>query len=305
MPKIGYKEIKANCPQCGCSRDKIEYWNCGPIVYLLCPECRLEMRECVDTPNGIDEMFATWNGELWKYKPIDHEIFHVHTNRCKHAEDISDEAYIQKAIELGAKRIVFTDHAPFPGNPFGNRMDIEELPEYIATIQGLKELYKDRIEVLCGLEVEYLPSFDDYICNLKKMEGIDLLILGQHLYELSDKPMEWSFSIEDKSQEHKGLAEAMIAGINTGYFNIVAHPDRIFRRVKVWNDECEHYAWEIGKAAARNFVPLEKNYSSMQRKNQYRDEFWKNIRKAMLIVDGIDAHSIKELEDGVKQNESW
>ena len=258
--------LKANCPKCGCSKDKIEYW---------------------------------------KYKSIDHEIFHVHTRRCKHAEDIVDEAYVMKAIELGAKRIVFTDHAPFPDNPFGNRMDIEELPEYIATINKLKDKYKNNIEILCGLEVEYLPSFDDYISSLKHMDGIDLLILGQHLYEVTGKPMEWSFSLEDKSQEHKGLAEAMITGINTGYFSVVAHPDRIFRRVKVWNDECEHYAWEIGIAAAQNSVPVEKNYSSMNRKNQYREEFWDNVGEEIQVVNGIDAHRIKDIENWITQNENW
>ena len=40
--------------------------------------------------------------------------FHVHTYRCGHAENISDETYVKKAIELGVKSIWFTDHAPFP-----------------------------------------------------------------------------------------------------------------------------------------------------------------------------------------------
>ena len=48
--------------------------------------------------------------------------FHVHTYRCGHAENISDETYVKKAIELGVKSIWFTDHAPFPDNPFGARM---------------------------------------------------------------------------------------------------------------------------------------------------------------------------------------
>ena len=59
------------------------------------------------------------------------ELFHIHTHRCKHASSEADVEYVEKAIELGARKIVFTDHAPFPDNPFGNRMDIEELPEYI------------------------------------------------------------------------------------------------------------------------------------------------------------------------------
>ena len=266
MPVIGYKEIKANCPLCGCSRDKIKYW---------------------------------------KYKPMQREIFHVHTRRCKHAEDISDEAYVMKAIELGAKRIVFTDHAPFPDNPFTNRMDMEELPEYIKSMNTLKGKYKDRIEILCGLEVEYLPSFDDYIKGLKNTEGIDLLILGQHHYEISNNEIQWSFLLEDKSQEHKGLAEAMIVGIGTGYFDVVAHPDRIFRRVREWDEECQQYAIRIKGTAVQNSVPIEKNYSSMRRKNQYREEFWDTVGEEIQVVNGIDAHRIKDIENWITQNENW
>ncbi len=93
------------------------------------------------------------------------DIFHVHTYRCGHAANVADEMYILKAIELGAVSITFTDHAPFPGNPFGNRMDIQQLPEYLQTLNSLKEKYKNVIEIKTGLEVEYLPHFEFYSIN--------------------------------------------------------------------------------------------------------------------------------------------
>ncbi len=71
-----------------------------------------------------------------------------------------DEEYIKKAIKLGKTGIWFTDHAPFPGNPFGYRMDMEELPEYFDTLFSLKEKYKGILDVHIGLETEYFPSFD-------------------------------------------------------------------------------------------------------------------------------------------------
>ena len=85
-----------------------------------------------------------------RYIPLKNEIFHVHTHRCKHAGDEPDEAYINKAIEIGAPRIVFTDHAPFPGNPFGNRMNIEDLPEYEEAMNELKAEFAGKIEILSG-----------------------------------------------------------------------------------------------------------------------------------------------------------
>ena len=52
------------------------------------------------------------------YQPIENEIFHVHTWRCGHAGEEQDYEYVEKAIALGVKRIVFTDHCPFPGDFF-------------------------------------------------------------------------------------------------------------------------------------------------------------------------------------------
>lgn len=64
-------------------------------------------------------------------------IFHVHSYRCKHASQEQEEEYIKKAIELGATKIVFTDHAPFPGNPFLNRIGPREILIYEQIIRIL------------------------------------------------------------------------------------------------------------------------------------------------------------------------
>lgn len=79
--------------------------------------------------------------------PKDTDLFHVHTFRCKHAEETGDEEYIKKAIKLGKTGIWFTDHAPFPGNPFGYRM-----AEYFPSFDKdgyYKELLSDsRLELI-------------------------------------------------------------------------------------------------------------------------------------------------------------
>ena len=58
---------------------------------------------------------------MGRYRPIENEIFHVHTWRCKHAGEEREWEYIERAMELGAERIVFTDHCPFPGDLFRGR----------------------------------------------------------------------------------------------------------------------------------------------------------------------------------------
>ena len=63
-------------------------------------------------------------------------VFHVHTARCKHGSDESDEAFVKTAVAFGASKITFTDHSPFPGDSFKNRMDMRQLPEYIESLKG-------------------------------------------------------------------------------------------------------------------------------------------------------------------------
>lgn len=69
----------------------------------------------------------------------DNNCFHVHTYRCGHTDGALDEDYIKKAMELNFSAITFSDHAPFPGDLFGNRMKMEQLPEYVETLGRLKK----------------------------------------------------------------------------------------------------------------------------------------------------------------------
>ena len=122
-------------------------------------------------------------------------LFHVHTFRCGHAEMISDEEYIQKAIDLGATDIWFTDYAPFPGNPFGGRMKCEELLEYISTLKGLKKQYQRQIKIHIGLEIEYFSGYDQsgYYKELSSNPDLEILLLGQHMAEDPEDRKHYTF----------------------------------------------------------------------------------------------------------------
>ena len=74
-------------------------------------------------------------------------LFHVHTYRCGHAQDVPDEAYVRQAIAMEAPEIWFSDHAPFPEDPFLQRMKYAELDEYLTTLQELKAKYRRQIDV--------------------------------------------------------------------------------------------------------------------------------------------------------------
>ena len=227
------------------------------------------------------------------------KLFHVHTFRCGHAEEVPDEEYIKRAIELGAEGIWFTDHAPFPGDLFGNRMLYAELPEYIDTLQALKEKYRQQLEVHIGLETEYFPAFDKagYYRELRENPGLENLILGQHMAE--DVPGKYTYSWDKerlKAEEYLALGKAILQGMESGYFEVVAHPDRIYRRRKAWDDAMGQMAERIIAAAKKYDLPLELNEAFKQRKNQYWEGFWNLAQGRVKMVRGLDAHSLEELK---------
>lgn len=229
-------------------------------------------------------------------------LFHVHTFRCGHVEMVSDEEYIKKAIGLRATDICFTDHAPFPGNPFGGRMKYEELPEYISTLKNLKEQYQRKIKIHIGLEIEYFSRYDQsgYYQELSNNPDLEILLLGQHMAEDPEDREHYTFEWPKERlqvDEYTVLGDAMIAGMKTGCFKIVAHPDRIFRRQKIWTPEMEAVAVRVIDAAVKYGLPLEKNCSSMRHKHHYWKEFWEIAEvNGVETVIGLDAHKLKRLE---------
>lgn len=221
-------------------------------------------------------------------------IFHVHGPLCRHAGEEKEEAYVLKAIEMGAGKICFSDHSPFPDNPFRMRMLIEEFPIYLSYLRELKVKYAGEIDIRIGVEAEYIPSFQSHYEMLK--EELDFLLLGQHFSLLPDGS--YTFQSREKIAEPRELADGMIQGMESGYFSVVAHPDQIFRRRKTWGEEEQQIANEIKECAVRTGVILEKNISNMQgkkKKRVYRPEFWEDFNGRTIY--GVDAHSTLELEE--------
>ena len=222
------------------------------------------------------------------------ELFHVHTYRCKHASNEIDEEYVLKAIQMKATDIYFTDHAPFPGNPFGNRMNIEQLDEYISSIEQLKYLYKSDINVHCGLEIEYLPTFASYYEKLHSINELDILMIGQHFCEIA--PKQYSFTIKQTPLEYaESISVSTIEGISTGLFSHIAHPDRMFRHCQSWSAEMSIVSNNIISAAQEKDIILERNLSSMEN-GMYWSQFWEQVPDTVKTIYGTDAHCTDELE---------
>jgi histidinol-phosphatase (PHP family) len=75
---------------------------------------------------------------------------HVHTTFCDGVA--SPREMVEAALALGCPRIGFSAHAPYSYPSYAMKKSDE--PAYRAEIATLREEYRERIEVLCGLELD-------------------------------------------------------------------------------------------------------------------------------------------------------
>ncbi len=105
---------------------------------------------------------------------------HLHTPRCRHARGEPRE-YVERAVALGIRRIIFTDHAPLDDRTdVGHRMALGELEDYYLEIRRLAGEFSGRLEVGVGLEVDWIPELRERITEVSAAHPWDLLLGSVH-----------------------------------------------------------------------------------------------------------------------------
>ena len=197
--------------------------------------------------------------------------YHSHTYRCGHADiDMKDEDYIKEYIEIGIKKIAFTDHCPLEIDKRPNiRMKDSEKDEYLSSIKKLKEKYRDKIEIETGFEVEYLPGEEEKLFFLKSKT--DKIILGQHFVYDENKQIKTfsdeTFSCTDFIKYANYIEKAMELGIP----DIIAHPDLFLKNSKNFNKIDSEISNMICKSAEKYNIPLEINLSDVFERIFYKN----------------------------------
>ena len=219
---------------------------------------------------------------------------HTHTYRCRHAKG-TDEEYVLAAIDAGYDKLGFADHTPFPytdGFCNGDKMTVEELPDYIASVNSLKETYKDRIEILLGLECEAVPEFFPFLAEVKQQ--MDYLILGSH----GDKRIDpYSGALTEAKQLWRYL-DFTLEGMETGLFLYLAHPDVMLGLYPAFDETAAEVSRKLCREANRLGLPIEYNLYGVFKGAKPGclgypcDAFWRIAAEENCVaVVGVDAHS--------------
>lgn len=220
--------------------------------------------------------------------------YHTHTTRCGHACG-EDREYVEAAIEAGIKIMGFSEHTFYPtGFKSGMRMDINDADGYFKSIEDLRREYKNDIQIYAGLETEYFPEYFDSLLDFAKQYPLDYMIMGQHFVPDEEHGVYVGNPFTDLSILDM-YVENVIAGMKTGKFMYVAHPD-LPNYVGDDKEEILTAAFsKICKAAKECNVPLEINMLGHTRKIQYpSDRFFKVASQYDNdVIIGMDIHNPK------------
>ncbi|MCL1950711.1 MAG: histidinol-phosphatase HisJ [Turicibacter sp.] len=118
---------------------------------------------------------------------------HSHTQFCLHGAVEDVEQLIQRAISRGFTKYSITEHAPMPKGFYekagGPKWALETagmepgaVERYLKTMHGLKKKYASQIELLIGMEYDYLPEFNAWTTDFLNEYGgqMDDGILSVH-----------------------------------------------------------------------------------------------------------------------------
>ena len=201
---------------------------------------------------------------------------HTHTTYCDGKNPPRE--MIEAAIAKGLRRIGFSGHSPSPCPHEDYAMAVEDVPRYVAEIRALAEEYRDRIEVLCGIEQDvYSPSAP---------EGLDYVIGSVHYVKTQTGYFAVDIDREDLMRncdiyfggDMIALCEAYFAGyerLADMKFDIVGHIDLIskFNRDGELFDETDERYLTAARRAVDAMLPtgayFEINTGAMSR--GYRD----------------------------------
>ena len=229
--------------------------------------------------------------------------YHTHTYRCKHAMG-NDERIVQHAIKAGIDILGFSDHTPWPHVPDDYdshvRMETMYLPEYCRSIRRLREKYKDQIELHIGLEAEYFPHHMQELKELKEASGTEYLIFGSHYDELDTPiPERFYYGRCRTPQDLERYENNIIPGIESKFYNYVAHPDLFIRGYPYFDEHCVALSRRICEAAVRCQAILEYNISGFLFAREHSSlecfphpEFWRIAKDyGVTTIIGYDSHN--------------
>jgi histidinol-phosphatase (PHP family) len=244
---------------------------------------------------------------------------------CHHATGRPID-YVKAAIEAGKNNpgidefsmLGISDHCPFPGDSELNwirvKMNCSQLPEYVSDVKEAALIAP--FPVYMGFECEWDPKFKSwYTDDLKSKWGAQYLILGAHWFTDKYGGHEYIPNCQTRAELHRYFDET-IEAVQSGIFDILAHPDLPMAGIDEWDADLEACFSALIDATIEANIPLEINGEGMNRPQKITQngiryqypfyEFWELVAsKGAKVTANADAHAPEKLLSNTRQARSF
>ncbi|MBR1912849.1 MAG: histidinol-phosphatase [Treponema sp.] len=232
--------------------------------------------------------------------------YHTHTLLCKHATGMPSD-YVEQAQKEGCLELGISDHCPYPES-FDDtwphvRMSVEQVDQYRAMVNEAKQ--KAAFPVHMGFECEYDARYKSwYGDELKGKYKAEYLVLGSH-WVTDGTSHVYCPDITDSSLLNRYIDQT-IAGMETGLFAFLAHPDLFMKGWKEWDAQAKSCLSALLDAAKGLDMPIEVNGLGISRtpnntsrgmRYQYPYvEFWEMVAQTNVrVICNSDAHAPEDV----------
>ena len=224
--------------------------------------------------------------------------YHLHGNFSGHGKgDLAE--YVEAALAKGFTEIGFSDHLPKVVDPDPYHAMLEEnLPRYVERVLSLQTAYRDRITIKLGIEADYFLGYESETRRLVEAYPFDYILGALHFlgdWHFTSKQGLGRYEREDPAEAFPKYFELLERMIETGLFDVVAHPDALRRGAfqPVCAMEEEHR--RIARLLARRGMAIELNTAGIRRGvgSVYPDPSFLAacVEERVPITLGSDAHA--------------
>lgn len=228
--------------------------------------------------------------------------YHTHTPLCHHATGEPVELAAQ-AVRVGLPELGFSDHNPMPNDDFDDwRMRASDLEHYLANVREAQRKYP-QLSIKLGLEVDYLPGYEDWVKELANNYPWDYLIGSVHYLSDSwaiDNPQQLAkWKSRDTFEVWTAYFERLAMAAESRLFDIIGHADLCKKFCFYPKQDCTALITRFLDAARRTGVAIELNTAGLRKecKEIYPSPEILNLafQAGVPITFGSDAHAPAEV----------
>lgn len=228
--------------------------------------------------------------------------YHMHTPLCRHASGEPTE-YAAHALKLGLREIGMSDHSPMERDDFDEwRMRLDQLAEYVEKVRKAQRDFP-QLSIKLGLEVDYIPGYEDWIRHLASLHPWDYFIGSVHYVSETwdlDNPQKLSeWRKRDPFEVWTAYFERLTMAAESQLFDIIGHADLCKKFCFVPTQDCTHLYTRLLQTCVTNDVAIEINTSGLRKDCQ---EMYPSPRIVQLACEhnvpltfGSDAHAPGEV----------